>query len=91
MSSDSFNRLIGGTPGGVLIRLIFLSLIVGAIMSWWGITPEDLYYSTINLARDLINQGFASLRNVGMWVLYGAVVVIPIWILLRVLRIGSGR
>ncbi|MGV6873037.1 DUF6460 domain-containing protein [Pseudochelatococcus sp. B33] len=89
MSNGSLNRFLGGSPGGVLIRLLFLSIIVGAIMSWWGVTPFDLYEGLTKLVRDLINEGFASLRNLGTWVVYGAVVVVPVWLLLRLLRGGS--
>ncbi|MFT0891185.1 DUF6460 domain-containing protein [Pseudochelatococcus sp. G4_1912] len=89
MSNDSLNRFIGGTPGGVLIRLVFLSLIVGAIMSWWGITPVDLYDGIVTLVTRLIDEGFESLRNIGSWLIYGAMVVLPIWFLLRLLRSGS--
>ncbi|MBB3811347.1 DUF6460 domain-containing protein [Pseudochelatococcus contaminans] len=89
MSNGSLNRFIGGSPGGVLIRLLFLSIVVGAIMSWWGVTPFDLYDGTILLVRELIDQGFASLNNLGIWILYGAIVVVPIWLVLRLLRSGS--
>lgn len=86
MSNSSLNRFLGGSPGGVLIRLLFLSVIVGAIMSWWGVTPFGLYEGVTRLVRDLVAEGFASLRNLGIWVVYGAVVVVPIWLLLRLLR-----
>lgn len=86
MSNDSLNRFLGGSPGGVLIRLLFLSVIVGAVMSWWGVTPYDLYDGTVALVRDLVRDGFASLRNLGIWVVYGAAVVVPLWLLLRLLR-----
>lgn len=89
MSNGSLNRFLGGSPGGVLIRLLFLSIIVGAVMSWWGVTPFDLYDGLTTVVRDLINEGFASLRNLGVWVVYGAVVVVPAWLLLRLLRGGS--
>lgn len=91
MANGSLNRFLGGSPGGVLIRLLFLSLIVGAVMSWWGVTPMDLYEGATSLVRDLIRDGFASLGHLGTWLVYGAVVVVPVWLLLRILRSGSGQ
>ncbi|MFC0218173.1 hypothetical protein FHS82_000518 [Pseudochelatococcus lubricantis] len=91
MSNGSLNRFLGGSPGGVLIRLLFLSLIVGAVMSWWGVSPVDLYEGITSLVRQLIDEGFASLRNVGIWIGYGAMIVVPVWLLLRILRSGSGQ
>lgn len=86
MSNGSLNRFLGGSPGGVLLRLLFLSVIVGAVMSWWGVTPFDLFDGVRVLIRDLVEEGFASLRNLGIWIVYGAAVVVPIWLLLRLLR-----
>ncbi len=86
MSNGSLNRFLGGSPGGVLLRLLFLSVIVGAVMSWWGVTPFDLFDGVRILIRDLVEEGFASLRNLGIWIVYGAAVVVPVWLLLRLLR-----
>lgn len=91
MSNGSLNRFLGGSPGGVVIRLLFLSIVVGAIMSWWGVTPFDLYDGVTTLVRDLIDEGFASVRNLGIWVAYGAAIVVPVWLVLRLLRSGSGQ
>ncbi|MGI6245505.1 MAG: DUF6460 domain-containing protein [Pseudochelatococcus sp.] len=91
MANGSLNRFLGGSPGGVLIRLLFLSLVVGAVMSWLGLTPIDLYEGTVALVRDLVDDGFAGLRHVGTWLMYGAMVVVPVWLLLRLLRGGSGQ
>lgn len=91
MANGSLNRFLGGSPGSVLVRLVFLSLLVGAIMSWWGVTPYGLYDGVITLVQDLIDEGFASLSSVGIWLVYGAMVVVPIWLVLRILNRGSGQ
>ena len=39
---SNINRFLGGSPGSVLAKLIFLSLLVGAFMAFLGITPFGL-------------------------------------------------
>ena len=39
---SNLNRFLGGSPGSVLVKLIFLSLLVGAFMAFLGITPFGL-------------------------------------------------
>ena len=37
------NRFLGGSPGGVFLRLLFVSLIVGAFLMWLDIRPWDVF------------------------------------------------
>ena len=39
----NLQRFLGGSPGAVLVKLIFLSLLVGAFMALIGITPGGLF------------------------------------------------
>ena len=33
---------------------------------------------------DVLDLGFDSFRQVGLWILYGAMVVVPLWLLSRI-------
>jgi Family of unknown function (DUF6460) len=79
----SLHRFLGGPPGAVLAKLVFLSLLVGAFMAFLGITPVGLYDRLAGLVRDLLDLGFGSVREVGRWLVYGAMVVVPLWLLSR--------
>ena len=81
--SSNLQRFLGGSPGAVLVKLIFLSLLVGAFMALLGITPVGLIERILRLARDVLDLGFESIREVGRWILYGAMVVVPLWLLSR--------
>ena len=78
-------RILGGSPAAVITKLIFLSLLVGAFMSLVGITPQGLVQGVLDLARDLWLTGFEAFGTLGRWLLYGAVVVVPVYIVVRIL------
>jgi hypothetical protein len=80
---SNLQRFLGGSPGAVLAKLVFLSLLVGAFMAFLGITPVGLFERVLRLIQDVLDLGFGSLREVGRWLLYGAMVVVPLWLLSR--------
>jgi hypothetical protein len=80
-------RLLGGTPVSVLIRLFFLSLIVGAVLMWLDIRPIDIFQGILRLLNRLWGLGFEALREAGEYLLAGAVIVVPIWLVLRLLNL----
>jgi hypothetical protein len=85
MVDNSLQRFLGGSPGSVLIKLIFLSILVGAIMAFLGVTPLGLVDNVVLFARRLVSHGLDALREVGQWFVYGALVVVPIWLVTRIL------
>ena len=80
---SDFSRFLGGSPGAVLVKLIFLSLLVGAFMAMLGLTPFALVAGIVDWARSALDLSFETVRDVGRWILYGAVVVVPIWLISR--------
>ncbi len=81
----SFQRFLGGSPGSVIVKLLFVSLLVGAFMAAVGITPMGLVNRIADLIQGLFNLSYETVRQIGLWLLYGAMVVIPIWLILRVI------
>ena len=79
---------LGGSPGAVLIKLIFLSLIVGMFMAFLDLTPMALVDRVIRAVRSVFDLGFDAVRDILRYVLYGAVIVLPIWLIARLLRAG---
>jgi hypothetical protein len=82
----NLTRFLGGSPGAVLVKLIFLSLLVGAFMSMLGITPPDLLDRAFDLIRAIRDLGIDAFGSFGRWLIYGAMVVVPIWLLIRLLN-----
>jgi hypothetical protein len=81
--ADGINRFLGDTPGRTLVKLIVVSLIVGFVMSVFGLDPVDLLNGIRYFLLDLWYTGFDALGRVGQYLLIGATVVIPAFILLR--------
>jgi len=85
MSNDGFQRLLGGPPGAVLAKLVFMSVLVGAFLAVFGITPPDLFHAVREVFHRVFGFGFEALREAGRYFLYGAMIVVPVWLLLRIL------
>ena len=78
-------RLFGGNPLGVVVRLVVLSIIVGIVLSALDIRPQDILSSLRLFVTRLFNLGFGAIENAIGFLLLGAVVVIPLWLIARVL------
>ena len=84
MPDPRLQRALGGSPLGVIVKLIFLSLIVGALMAFLGLTPRSLFSALETFVRGVWNMGYDAIREVGQWILAGAIVVIPVWLIARI-------
>jgi hypothetical protein len=91
MSNDTVTRVFGGSPLAVLGRLILLSILIGVILSALGLDPFDIVHSIERLIRSLWNLGFDAFRWLWRYFLLGAVIVIPVWILLRLFNAPRGK
>ncbi len=91
MSNDTVTKVFGGTPLAVLGRLILLSILVGVILSALGLDPFDIIHSIERLIRSIWNMGFDAFRWLWRYFLLGAVIVIPIWLIMRFVRTPKGR
>ena len=76
-------RFLGGSPLSVLVRLIFISLLVGAAMAFLGLSPQSLYEAAARFLRSITGLGFGAVREVGQWVIAGALIVVPLWLISR--------
>lgn len=83
--------LFGGNPLGVVVRLLLLSIVVGVVLSALGITPRNFVYHIEVLLRRIYDLGLASFDWVLQYLLLGAMVVIPIWIVARLLGLLSAK
>jgi len=89
--ANGFNRFLGGPPLAVLGKLILLSILIGVVLSALGLDPWNIYESIVNLFRRIWNMGFDTVRWLWQYFLLGAVLVIPIWLILRLVRAPKGR
>ena len=83
---SSAERFFGGSPGGVIVRLLLISLVVGFLMSVLGFDVRDVVHGAVNLFREALRDGFGIFRNLGFYILTGAALVVPIWLLIRLTK-----
>lgn len=80
------NTFLGGSVLGVLVRLIVLSIVVGVILSALGITPDNILFRINELLRRLYDLGFGAIESVLSYLILGAIVVVPIWFVSRLIK-----
>ena len=79
-------RFFGGNPALVLLRLAILSLIVGVVLAALGFSPFELIDSLRRLVERIYDMGFAAVEIAFGYFLLGAVIVFPVWIVMRLLK-----
>jgi cell division protein FtsL len=79
-------RFFGGNPALVLLRLVILSLIVGVVLAALGFSPYDLLQNIRDLAQRIYDMGFTAVEKAFRYFLLGAVIVFPVWVVMRVFK-----
>jgi Family of unknown function (DUF6460) len=90
-SNDTVTRIFGGSPLAVLGRLVLVSILVGVILSALGLDPFDIIRSVERLVRSIWDMGFDAFRWLWRYFLLGAAIVIPIWLVLRLVNAPRGK
>ncbi|RAH99485.1 integrase [Acuticoccus sediminis] len=72
-----------------MIRLVVMSFVVGLILTMLDINPNDIINWVDQRFRALTNLGFESVSQFFNIMIVGAVIVVPIWLFARVIRILS--
>ena len=87
--SDRVTRFLGDTPGRTLVKLAVVSLVVGIVMSALHFTPMDVWIAVRDFVRWVYETGFEAFERIGIYFLYGAMVVVPVFIVMRLLAAGK--
>lgn len=90
-SPSGLHRFFGGSPLGVLFRLALLCVLVGVVLEVIGINPWNIYDSLRMLYINFWDLGFDAIHWLGRYFLLGAVLVLPIWLIMRLIRAPRGR
>jgi Family of unknown function (DUF6460) len=89
--NDALRRFLGGSPVAVAFRLILLSILVGVVLATIGFDPLNILRSIQLLFQRIWNLGFDAVNWLWRYFLLGAVIVIPIWLLMRLFGTPRGR
>lgn len=83
---DRVSNFLGGSPLGVLVRLVLISLIVGFVLSWLGWSPREILFWIEDFFRWAWVSLFGSLDRAVDYFLLGAAIVFPLFIVSRLLK-----
>lgn len=86
MADDGLRRFLGGSPLAVLIKLALLSILVGFVLSVFGFNPYNIVQSVRDLVLGIYDLGFEAFNRLWRYLLLGAVIVIPIWLIIRLVQ-----
>lgn len=75
--------IFGGNPAGVIVRLVLLSIAVGIVLSVLGITPQNFLERLNTIITNIYELGFGAFESILGYLLLGAMVVVPVWLILR--------
>ena len=84
-------RFFGGPPLSVIFRLVLLSILIGVILEVLGLDPWNVIESFRSLLLRIWDMGFDAVRWLWRYLLLGAALVVPIWLIMRLVRIAKAR
>jgi len=84
-------RFFGGPPLSVIFRLVLLSILIGVILEVLGLDPWNIIDSLRTLVVRIWDMSFDAVRWLWRYLLLGAAVVVPIWLIVRLMRAAKGR
>jgi hypothetical protein len=73
-----------------VLQLVVWSVVVGVVLSALGITPFNLFDRLGIIVRRISDLGFGAFHWAFQYFLLGAVIVVPVWLIMTVLR-GRNR
>jgi hypothetical protein len=85
------DKFFEGSAFWTIIRLVVISLIVGVVLATFNLDAFDLVQKFRDLMRYFYSFGFEALRGAFEYFLLGAVIVFPIWIVLRLLSVAKDK
>jgi hypothetical protein len=89
--SGALARFFGGPPLSVVFRLILLSILIGVILEVMGLDPLHIIDSVRILVLRIWDMGFDAIRWLWRYLLLGAVIVVPVWLIVRLTHMTKGR
>ena len=81
---SGLDRFLGDTPLRVAVRLIIL--VVGFVLSAFQLQPLELIRTLIDFIERAFISVFNSLGDFLGYIALGAVIVVPVWFFLRLMK-----
>ncbi len=88
---QGLTRFLGDTPWRVAVRLLVLSFVVGLVLSALGLRPYDIYWWIRRTILHIYDMGFAFFANSFDYLIAGALIVVPLFVISRLFKLGGRR
>ena len=89
--SNAVTRFLGDSPLRVFVKLTIISIIAGMIMSFFGWRPWDVIDTVFAFFERIWDLGFAVVYDSMEYLLLGAAIVVPLFLVIRLLSYRSPR
>ena len=76
---------------GTVVRIVIICFLVGLFLAFFDIDPRTAWIHLAAWAQDSVRWLFDNLGKAFSYVLLGAAIVLPIWLVLFVLRMFRNR
>lgn len=76
---------------GTVFKLLILCFIVGLLLTMLNINPQNIIWWLVDAVVSLVEWSISVFGKALTYILIGAVVVIPIWLVLYLWRAINGR
>jgi hypothetical protein len=84
------DKLLGGNPLAVVLRLVIICIVTGIVLRAVGVNPADLLHSLPDLIRAISEYGWSWVETAFQYFFLGAIIVIPIWLVVRLVKLVAG-
>ena len=89
--NKALSNFLGDSPMRVVIKLAVFSVIAGVIMSALNWSPRTIYKGIVRFFTRIWDLGFEALYGSFEYFFLGAAVVVPAFLLIRLLSLRSPR
>jgi hypothetical protein len=86
MPHPGVTRFLGGPPLSVAVKLILLCVLVGFVLHSLKLHPWDVWRWLSDLVVQIWNMGWDAVVSLGRYFVIGAIIVLPIWLLMRLAK-----
>ncbi len=87
--TQKLDTFLGDTLWRTVIKLIIISLVVGVMLSFFNFTAYEVWLFVKNSFINLYNLGFEAIGKVGEYIIGGALIVIPVFLIMRFMKLGK--
>jgi len=89
------NRFAPGGARRTALQLVIASVIVGAFLAFWGVSPAEFWRGIFDVMQGILGWLGDSVGeivvNLATYLMFGAAIVVPVWLISRVLGDGGRR